>query len=524
MSEDGAPKGAKYTNDARERAILGRVLNQFKEVADSETYNAIKDYTIYKLGKASVETATNDVRLVTQMLVEMSMGQSQKKLKITDPDDGRRSIWNPELKVTAKSLSDLEKKDIRGYFADLPRYGKSGGRTNGKHYKAPLKAFLQWVVHEAEDDDDREEAKRWSVLVNAVPEWDDNQEADKTVKAIETAEIEKGLKAIDSGAYRGSSVKWKALVAQHWEGGLRPAELRGIRIRHVKSSPRNPNNALTVWISAELIKNPKKKHPRYIDIIEYAPVIERWLKEHPQKDNPDAFLFPSESNANYNGLMSRTTLNDFYNRVWEKVGLDKPRNPYHIRHSRITHVLRERMMPIEDAADYFGTSVSMILKHYRHVTPDDVNQGYLSNFEGGLVTQEPRGPKPVPKKPCPSCGTDLPVEARSCPHCDTLLIHAIKDRQTVKQQKLDSLTEAIANTDNAGTRKVLLKMYQDTQAMPIEEFQTDGEFLAECDALTETLKAASSHRRSSCLSSIVAERQIIRSPMRLASVSNFSTV
>ncbi len=263
------------------------------------------------------------------------------------------------------------------------------------------------------------------------------------------------------------------MVALLWEAGFRPYELLELRIGDVGKSPRGPNvTAITVSsLRAEhgqmLVRGEGKKkiHPRTVELWESTPYLARWLKEHPNRDNPDALLFPSVSNNNPNGMLTKSYLSKMLQKARKGAGItDVPTFAYRFRTSRITYVLQMKLMTIDEATDYFGTGLTVILKHYRRVTGDMVNANYISNFQpdGEEVT-----PQHLSAKACPECSKSIPPQSRSCPHCDTLLLPTFgKARDNV----LKSLMRIIVESDSKEVRQTLFKSFEELEAQgPKEE-------------------------------------------------------
>ncbi|MEE9236409.1 MAG: site-specific integrase [Thermoplasmata archaeon] len=532
--------GAKRENDARRRAQLERLLADFKRVADSQTYALIEDYTNAKKVDCDIYTVYTNSRLLVTILTEMKMGKPVTEVKriLTKEEKkeqglgrGRFTVFKKGVK--AASVTDLDKQTIRNYFGNMARYGKNPDKKRG--YQQALREFFNWRASELMDEatelaatDEAEDAKLRKAeaerytgsLVNAIGKMRKTYRDKSQKRTWEPDHIELALDVVRTRgevSSRGSkhgifpyAVRNQAMWALGWEMGLRPFELVELRLGDITESENSPN-ALQVSVSSERtgrIKN-SKVHPRTYDVYESVPYLRQWMQTHPTKDDPDAILLCSFTRGNMVGMLDRDSLRKHINGVAEAIrermkkrgerfDVDATDSYFTLRHSRITYVLRTRMMSIDEAADYFGTSVQEIMKTYRRVTQKDVSRNYLSNFEDGLVTK-PK-PKGFAKKFCLHCQEQIPKASEICNLCGhilrepkkaekPLLIKDAPERISAKQEKLDSLTEAIANTDNAGARKVLLKMYQDIQATLVGDFQTEEEQVDEDRKLAKQLKA-----------------------------------
>lgn len=448
--------------DAKNRADLDRLLQGFRGVADSQTFALIEEYANFKKATSTVETAIVNVRLVTTVLTEMGMQEPISVLKVRDPENGQRKVFKEG--VSSMVLPDLTRKDIRAYFGNLPRFGK----TSDKSYKAPLWDLLTWLGRE---ETTKKAQKKWDHLAGAIGEWGDSIR-DASLPTLTPEHVEKLLDSITRG-HCFTPARDEVLIALLWEAGFRPYELLELRIGDVGKSPRGPNvTAITVSsLRAEhghmLARGEGKKkiHPRTVELWESTPYLARWLKEHPNRDNPDALLFPSVSNNNPKGMLTKSYLSKMLQKAREGAGItDVPTFAYRFRTSRITYVLRMKLMTIDEATDYFGTGITVIQKHYRRVTGDMVNANYISNFQpnGEEVT-----PQHLSAKACPECNKSIPPQSRSCPHCDTLLLPTFGK---ARDSTLSELMRLMADTDSKELRQLLLKGYEDLSAQgPKEE-------------------------------------------------------
>ncbi len=468
--------------DAKTRADLDRLLQGFRGVADSQTFALIEEYANFKKATSTVETAIINVRLVTTVLTEMGMQEPISVLKVRDPENRQRKLFKEG--VTSMVLPDLTRKDIRAYFGNLPRFGK----TSDKSYKAPLWDLLTWL---GKEETTKAAKRKWDHLADAVGEWGDSIR-DASLGTLDPEHVERLLDAISRG-HSFDTRRDEVLVALLWEGGFRPYELLELRLGDVGKSARGPN-VMAIAVSSPRTehgqmfmqgKGTKKIHPRTVEVYEATPFLKRWLKQHPTPDNADALLFPSGSNNNPNGMLTKSYLSKMLKKAREGAGItDVPTFAYRFRTSRITYILRMNLLSVDKAKDYFGTGLTSIMKHYRRITGDMVNADYIANFQADAL--EEVTPQPLSKKACPECSEKIPTQARSCPHCDTLLVDTFGK---VRDSTLKALVRIIAETDNKEIRESLLESYEMLEAQgPKEETAEpipEGELPA---ALVEILK------------------------------------
>ncbi len=503
----------------RAEANLERLLNDFERVSDAQTHALLVDYANAKKVECEATTVYTNLRLLTTILTEMEMGKAVSLLKgILSKQEkeklgfGRGKFTQFNDDVRAAPIADLSRASIRSYYANISRYGKDPKKK--RSYQQVLGAFLMWrsseLIMDAEDlavqgkeNEAKQnilEAKRISgSLVSAIGKYDRKSYRDQSQKATwQPDHIELAIDVVRTrgevtrrGSHHGMfpfAVRNQALWALGWELGLRPFELLELRLGDVTESDNSPN-ALQVSISSPRtgrVKN-SKVHPRSIDVIGSVPYLRRWLKTHPFPDDNDAFLFCSFAKGNMAGQLNRDSLLKHVQGVaaaikarleerGEKFDVDAF-DPYFVfRHSRITFVLRTKLMTIDDVEDYFGTGVNEIMRTYRRVTEKDVSRNYLSKFEEGLVT--PPKPQVFARKFCPQCQEQIPKGSAICNLCGAILRAPVKEEKALmhadlpqeRKDKIALLTRSLVAIDHEETRKMVVKQIDELLGLPLETF------------------------------------------------------
>ncbi|MHC1627343.1 MAG: tyrosine-type recombinase/integrase, partial [Candidatus Nezhaarchaeales archaeon] len=121
------------------------------------------------------------------------------------------------------------------------------------------------------------------------------------------------------------SLKWKALIAVLYEGGCRAGEITSLRIRDVTFDQHG----------ARIIVR-GKTGMRSIRLIASAPILHQWIENHPEKNNPDALVFPNE----YGDPLSNEGLNRIIRRIAKDARIKKRVHAHLFRHSRATHLAK----------------------------------------------------------------------------------------------------------------------------------------------------------------------------------------
>jgi integrase len=118
-----------------------------------------------------------------------------------------------------------------------------------------------------------------------------------------------------------TGIKMKAILMVLFDGGARIGELLNLRLKDVEKR-KYMNLADCHWINIRY----SKTEPRTIPLPLSKKHLDRWLAEHPDKDNPEAQVFP----FSYNGLRKRIIT------LGNKV-LKKRINLHMFRHSSATY-------------------------------------------------------------------------------------------------------------------------------------------------------------------------------------------
>ena len=218
------------------------------------------------------------------------------------------------LKDTEKVISNLE-KGVYKKRKVIPQW-KEGKLINLKKietkdsfakdtvldFKKSLKKFFKWLF--------KEDPKKYSDLTD----WIETYEEVTEVPALSREEVEKMANACDT--------KWRALVMFLFDSGTRIEEALNVRIGDISRKKSGETNTDSFYIR---IKHSKTK-PRTISIPMGTKDVEGWLSIHPDKNNPDAQLFP---------LTYASVLKTLH--VIGKKALKKNVYPHLLRHSSATY-------------------------------------------------------------------------------------------------------------------------------------------------------------------------------------------
>lgn len=133
---------------------------------------------------------------------------------------------------------------------------------------------------------------------------------------------------IDSMIDHASSNRDKAIIAVLYESNTRIGEFGMIQMKHVVFEI--IKGALTAVIIVD-----GKTGMRRIRIIKYAPLLQKWIDMHPNKDNPNAYVWIDYKN---HGRLSYRMLYNILKTNAKAANIHKNVHPHLLRHSRSTQL------------------------------------------------------------------------------------------------------------------------------------------------------------------------------------------
>ncbi len=262
-------------------------------------------------------------------------------------------------------------------------------------YKGELKRFYKWLRYGSTDPD-----------VPFPPEvaWIKENMKRNELKQPEIL-TEDEVKAMIEVAEK---TRDKAFIAVIYEGGFRIGEILAARMED-----------LTFDSMGARLRVRGKTGERTVRLISSAPLLARWVEEHPMKDNPQAPLWISLA-SNYRDRLESVSYErtvKMLKLTAQKAGIKKRIYPHLFRHSAATRdakYLTESELKVK-----FGwTGSSDMAGTYVHLASVDLDSKLAAVYSGEPV--EPPKPSFVPIK-CPRCGVQNTPGQRFCGNCGTPL-------------------------------------------------------------------------------------------------------
>jgi site-specific recombinase XerD len=268
---------------------------------------------------------------------------------------------NKMSKILKKPFAKAKKDDIVkviGWVEEQPYTAWT------KHdYKVCLKRFYKWL----NGDVDFPDTVRWI----------------KATVKMNNAKLPEQLlteEDIDTLVNTATNIRDKAFVRCLYESGCRINELLQLQIKNIDYDEYSPIIVVT-----------GKTGVRRIRLIDKDGLLKTWLKAHPLKDDPNAYVWISLSNSRKNEPLAYKTISDVLKELQHKSGIKKPINPHNFRHSRATH-LAVKLTEAQMKQMFGWTQSSEMASIYVHLSGRDLDEPLL-RMSGLLDQQEAKKQK-----------------------------------------------------------------------------------------------------------------------------------
>ncbi|MGC9209215.1 MAG: tyrosine-type recombinase/integrase [Nitrososphaeria archaeon] len=215
----------------------------------------------------------------------------------------------------------------------------------------------------------------------------------------------------------------KAFIAVLYEGGFRIGEILPATLGDLQFD----ENGARLRVHG-------KTGGRTVRLITSAPLLARWVDEHPYKDNPEAPIWISLTKNFQKKLqpMKYHYVTQMLKETAKKAGIKKRIYPHIFRHSAATRDARY-LTESELKLKYGWAGGSNMAEVYVHLSGADLDNKLLAIYAGRPV--ETIRPKFAPII-CPKCGQENTPGQRYCGRCGTPLSAQELVRGTVEIEEL----------------------------------------------------------------------------------------
>jgi len=293
-------------------------------------------------------------------------------------------------KIIKKPFRECAREDIEHYI----NYMEDNGfrLTTQTLHKSIIKLFfkvmygnneyypdaVKWVKLKASKDKQREEEQL---------SYDQFLTEDEIKLLIDTA----------------NTIQRKAFIAVAYETGGRPEELLNIRLKDIMFD----NKGAKVILRGKTVE-------RVTRVIAYVPLLKQWLSVHPFKNDPNAYLWLSESsNSKWKPIGLKGAERMFVD-IMKKAGIKKQTRLYILRHSRATH-LANKLTEAQMCA-YFGWQLgTKVVQRYIHLAGVRTDDALLEL--AGVKVDKDNESSALKVRYCKRCNEMLSPNHEFCIRC-----------------------------------------------------------------------------------------------------------
>jgi integrase/recombinase XerD len=230
----------------------------------------------------------------------------------------------------------------------------------------------------------------------------------------------------------------KALIMVMKESGWRIGEHLETKIKNVSYT----NDGLELNVVS-----PKTGELLWTLLIEAVPWLQLWLENHPDKNNPEAYLWVTTYNGTPTRITHTTILNLLKNGA-ARAGLRKRIHPHIFRDYRVKELLlgkpEKGIAPLhpETVRRIMGWKSMKMLERYGPFMNSDLRDIYLRISGKKQVEVKPAT---APTKPCPICTFENPNDTPRCIKCARALNlnAALQDEQKRKRELAETIFQIL---------------------------------------------------------------------------------
>ncbi|MDD4983722.1 MAG: site-specific integrase [Candidatus ainarchaeum sp.] len=237
----------------------------------------------------------------------------------------------------------------------------------------------------------------------------------------------------------------RAIMMLLSETGFRVGELATLKIKNI-----------TFETEMGYVRVDGKTGPRRIPIVPSIPYLAAWLDLHPQKNNPEAPLWPCLANKDRNNPapMGYNAIRKLLITIGKRAKITKRINPHSFRHARATLMARKNISE-QQMKQYMGWSQnSKEVSTYVHMASKDLNDPIKKLY--GLKIEETEKSKFAPKD-CPRCSAKNSPNSNFCTKCACPLdTQTLLDYEQQKKENEDLLDKIL--TDPIIRKQIVFKL------------------------------------------------------------------
>lgn len=323
------------------------------------------------------------------------------------------------LRTCTMDMDEMARHDVEKLLDDIKAARVCGGKgyspATYADFQRLIKIFWKWLKGGGENSPD--EVK-----------WIRVSEPNSKVKAENIPTEQEIYRMRD--AMR--NIRDKALIMVMKESGWRVGEHLETRIKNVSFT----NDGIELNVIS-----PKTGELLWTLLIESVPWLQLWLDNHPDRKNPEAYLWAT-TYAGKPRRMAYGTIVKVLKDAAKRVDVKKRIHPHIFRDYRVKELLLGKpekgigALHPETVRRMMGWQSMKMLERYGQFMNSDLREIYLRFSGKKQIEVKPATP---PTKPCPICTYENTSEAKRCLRCARALDlnTALEDEQKRKRELAD---------------------------------------------------------------------------------------
>lgn len=198
-----------------------------------------------------------------------------------------------------------------------------------------------------------------------------------------------------------TNLRDKCLIDVHYDAGTRIGEILSVQIKHIK------NDKIGYLIAVD-----GKTGSRPIRILESSTSLARWLESHPNRDDPEAWLFPTMKTIWSGSKLSYAASVRVLNKVTKQAKM-RHLNWHLFRHTEATRTAKYMSDGITKMRHGWSPT-SKMPSRYAHIVNQDVDDCFLKHHG---ITPENKEELNITPISCPVCKSANSHDTTMCQVC-----------------------------------------------------------------------------------------------------------
>lgn len=320
-------------------------------------------------------------------------------------DDLRRIyLW------TGKDYRNWDKRDVENLILYLD--GKDYSEWTKHGFKILIRKYFRWLRNTEELPPEVKWIKlRVNKRNNRLPE-----------ELLTEEDIRKMISCTES--YRN-----KAFISMLYESGCRVGEIMTIKLKNIAFDD------LGCKISVF-----GKTGSRRIRLISSVPYLQTWLNQHPDKENPEAYIWIKRGSRHE--IVGYNRMRIAINKIADLAGIKKRVNPHSFRHARASFLANH--LTESQLKEVFGwTQSSDMAAVYVHLSGRNTDEAILRVY-GKQINKEREHRAVLSCIKCVRCETENEATNKFCRLCGLVLDKDTQKnlmQQDIEKQEMGSVLD-----------------------------------------------------------------------------------